>query len=206
MTFDAAIRHVVGAPHHGHHGGHGGGRGRGRGGFGGYTVDVVEFDGGEVPSLVELLLRQQGLNAGVIQTGAIERRNPLPVGKYWVDVFEKDGPNFEHWVTKNKGSVFIRATEHFDSDPVRNWYRFETTAPVLWEGPGLPTILEPGVTTSSDTAVRPDPPASAVDQAQSLLEGGASAVWGTFGKGLAWVLGGAIVLELGIGALRKGRK
>lgn len=93
-------------------------------------------------------------------TGALERTNPLPAGRYWVDVFQPDADAFGAWLSSNKATVHVVSTEHFErnaSGPPRDWYLFQVMAPTPWQGPGFPTIADATVTSSSDTATRPDP-------------------------------------------------
>lgn len=175
MSFDLVLQHVAGA-HHGHHGGHGHGTRRSHPVArrfalvddrpyveylpDGYAVDVVPFT----------VLPDDALEP---QTGAIERRNPLPVGKYWVDVFRKDLSAFEAWGRKNSVKLKVRTIEHFPNDDdalTRDWILFDVLAPVPWEGPGLPTIADASVTSSSDTADRPPPTPGAIDQMQGMLD------------------------------------
>lgn len=97
---------------------------------------------------------------------AIERKNPLPVGKYWVDVFDPHINDFKDWLDKNKDSVIIDKQEYYiarDNYPQRNWYLFHNTAPVDWQGPGFPTIAEQETHTSEDTAQKPPPEPSGVE-------------------------------------------
>jgi hypothetical protein len=136
-------------------------------------------------------------------TGAVERANPLPAGRYWVDVFAPDAEAFGAWLSANRATVRIRTTEHYDSTPPRDWYLFEVTAPTSWQGPGLPTIAASNVTSSSDTAVRPDPVPSLATQVEQQVESASSAL-GPFAKGLVGVLAAAFVIEVGVGAFRKG--
>lgn len=68
---------------------------------------------------------------------AIERRNPLPAGRYWVDVPASKLPAFQSWLTAHSGEVITRQTEE---SPETAWYLFDVKAPVPWEGPGFPTI------------------------------------------------------------------
>jgi hypothetical protein len=114
--------------------------------------------------------------------GALERANPLPPGRYWVDVFETDSPNFSTWLAANKGAVSIVSTEHFDANaggPARDWVLFQVSTPVAWQGPGFPTIADASVTSSSDTAQRPDPTpdvSTTLEQGIQKL-GGSSSGW-----------------------------
>lgn len=92
--------------------------------------------------------------------GAVQRANPLPAGRYWVDVFETDSPDFSSWLGANRSTVSIVSTEHFDANaggPARDWVLFQVSAPTPWNGPGFPTIADASVTSSSDTAQRPPP-------------------------------------------------
>jgi len=85
----------------------------------------------------------------------IERRNPLPPGTYWVDVFAKDEMAFNTWLGKHSDSVsVIRAEQHPDADPPWNWMLFKVSKPVPWEGPGLPTVGE-GEANSEETVDKP---------------------------------------------------
>lgn len=110
-------------------------------------------------------------------TGAIERRNPLPVGTYWIDVFEKDFVSFDAWlkamtvpkfvkvlavedVAKDDSLLLSAATLGVLGSPrvIQRWYLFRVDVPnvVFWQGPGIPTIATPDVHTASDTVQRPN--------------------------------------------------
>jgi len=119
------------------------------------------------------------LNPGNL--GALERHNPVPPGKYWVDVFEQDSPTFYDWLAANRGSVRVESTESFPSNeggPAREWYLFTVSAPVQWNGPGFPTIAGPAVTSSTDTTQRPDPEKDPLDKLDDWMnkKGGANYV------------------------------
>jgi hypothetical protein len=125
---------------------------------------------------------------------ALERRNPLPVGVYWIDIFEADMGPFRDWIAKNKGTVRVISTESFEesswhdfgSYPARDWYLFEVTSPVAWEGPGFPTIAKSKTLTASDTSQRPPPPKGPVEQLEEAA--------GAAKTGGAIIIGGALVL------------
>lgn len=105
----------------------------------------------------------------------IERRNPLPKGRYWVDIV--DSPKFpgaritfSGWLTRNSGVKVIKR-ESFGAlvtGKARDWYLFEVLQPVVWErnrGWGFPSIVQspenptaPKVEKPEDTAQRPPPP------------------------------------------------
>lgn len=107
---------------------------------------------------------------------AIERRNPLPVGRYWVDVFEPDMAGFREWLASHRGErIYVeRSSLHEDqlgpggslfSEPqVREWVLFRVLHPVPWQGPGYPTIATEGIDHSSDTVQRPPPPRTLGDR------------------------------------------
>jgi hypothetical protein len=116
---------------------------------------------------------------------ALERRNPLPVGRYWCDVFEDRWFSFESWINLNVqlGSLKVLNQEnHEDEDQPRRWYLFEVLQPnsVAWLGPGLPTIAEKGIEHSDDTVQRP--PTATLSTTEKLIAAGA-------------IVGGAVALK-----------
>ena len=133
--------------------------------------------------------------------GAMERANPLPVGKYWVDVFTPQEAAFQDWLRRNKANVIVTTTESYDpidGSPGRAWRLFEVNSPVMWEGPGFPTIAGPGVNSSTDTADRPAPEKDPFDKldfdklGDEIAKTGKTIMW--VGVGLAVVVvGGAII-------------
>jgi hypothetical protein len=102
----------------------------------------------------------------------VERANPLPVGKYWVDVFAPKEAAFQDWLARNKGNVVVTTTESFDAIgdyPARVWRLFEVRkTPVMWEGPGLPNVATPDIKSSADTGQRPPPEKDPLDQIDAL--------------------------------------
>lgn len=111
------------------------------------------------------IVRPEGIYYGgrkVISLGlsAVQRTNPLPPGKYWVDVFDPQEAAFQDWLRRNKANVAVTTTETYEpvgDYPGRVWRLFQVNAPVTWEGPGFPTIAGPAVKSSSDTSDRPAP-------------------------------------------------
>jgi hypothetical protein len=90
---------------------------------------------------------------------ALERRTPIPVGRYWIDVIGENIPAFDAWARESP-QVVIEASELFEDDePRREWVLFRTTAPAAFENRlfGFPTIADESVKTSGDTVQRPDP-------------------------------------------------
>ena len=111
---------------------------------------------------------------------ALERRNPVPPGRYWVDVFDQvsthpatHGQNtqtaFRDWLRRNAATVQSESTQSFDTEPPRDFYIFRVLAPTLWEGPGFPEVAPASVQSSADTAQRPDPEKDPLDQLGDAL-------------------------------------
>lgn len=122
------------------------------------------------------------MGAEPIAIGALERRSPLPPGRYWQDIFEKQARDWSAWVLPNidAGTVKILKDEHFKADPLRDgswlpdvlapgspgkiaersWFLFEVLKPVDWPATklGFPTIAHPEVKSSADTALNPPGP------------------------------------------------
>ena len=107
----------------------------------------------------------RGVDArGVV--GALERRNPLPPGRYWIDVFEQHSAAFAAWLGRQAGKVRVESTERFAANaggPAREFVLFQVLEGVPWEGPGLPTIADAGVRSSADTVERPPPAQGPID-------------------------------------------
>jgi hypothetical protein len=139
---------------------------------------------------------------------ALERRRPLPAGRYWLDVTPLLKPKWELWrnAMKNVDSVKIEHTEHFDAieeqsnplgegiipaAPERDFVIFSlSNANVAWEAAGMPspTIAPASVTTSADTADVPPPEPGMLEQLTSAAAGiGTSAKVG-LGVGVAVVV------------------
>ena len=132
---------------------------------------------------------------------AMQRSNPLPPGKYWVDVFDPDRSDFRGWLADN--AVTLRVDKQEDKlarggYPAETWYLFTVLSPTPWNGPGFPTIAEGGITTADDVAQRPDPPPGVTEQAGEVLdsiEAGAKAAEDAAKTGF-WA-----VLALGVGVI-----
>jgi|SRR5262245_7424249 len=82
---------------------------------------------------------------------AVERANPLPQGRYWVDLSPDDLLPFNVWLGQNKGSVAVRASSKSATDGWE-WVLFDVVAPamVFWNGPGYPTIAPADATSERD--------------------------------------------------------
>jgi hypothetical protein len=108
------------------------------------------------------------------KVGTLERRNPLPPGSYWIDVFGLNIPKFDNWLKAFSGlGVHVDATQHFESSSlpsVRTWYKFTYTAPfegapIVWDTTfGFPTVADATIKSSEDTVSRPDLPIDPLDE------------------------------------------
>ena len=122
---------------------------------------------------------------------ALQRENPLPVGRYWIDVFD-DGARFEladRWFRDNAGAVKVDETETFEANaggPARVFRIFRVVNPMTVRWPatelGFPTVAGADVKGSGDTVQRPPPEKSPLDEldptaaAKTLVKAGAFAV------------------------------
>jgi len=155
----------------------------------------------------------------LVRTGALNqpvKTNPLPVGWYWIDVFDTEENNanvatFRDWAELNKNTVVIRRTEVHepgmpsiwtaipwagilsllltDTPPSGIWALFEVTAPTEWDlqiSLGWPNEATPEMT-AADTIQRPPPE---------------DVEWPWWGK---WAVGGGVVFVglVAIVALRR---
>jgi hypothetical protein len=105
----------------------------------------------------------------------VERRNPLPIGRYWHNVVElPDKPNaraaFVGWINKNKSVHVEVTTDHPDDEPPSVFYIFAVTAPTVWEGPGYPTIATDKVKSQGDTEQGPPPTPSLANQVEAAVD------------------------------------
>lgn len=135
--------------------------------------------------------------------GALMRTNPLPVGRYWLDVFGDNRDKMASWVTSGGSSVQVQDTESFDENsggPARDFYIFKVLAPLAWDAVtfGYPTVADSSVNSSDDTVQKP-----AVESTQDILQAAGDTVtkiafWG------AIIVGGVLVLKTvdAIGLLR----
>jgi hypothetical protein len=123
---------------------------------------------------------------------AVERRNPLPIGRYWVDILDTPRAKtsriffFDAWLAQHRNEVKVIKKEEkgttlwsLDYTGIRdNWYLFDVVKPVEWprdKGFGFPSIVQsptapnaPPVTSSADTVQRP-PVATATDMFADLF-------------------------------------
>lgn len=98
-------------------------------------------------------------------TGKLEKADPLPKGRYWIDVFEYKQTYWDKWVISAGLGVNVLNTESFEGDAdyggqTRNWYLFEIIFPVVWGiAPhlGWPTVAGKDILSSDDTVQKPLP-------------------------------------------------
>lgn len=94
--------------------------------------------------------------------GTLMRDNPLPIGRYWIDVFGDNRDKLALWFRQNRDTVDALTTESFDKNPggpARDFYIFRVKAPTTFEAVtfGFPTVAGSNVQSSDDTVQRPDP-------------------------------------------------
>jgi hypothetical protein len=96
----------------------------------------------------------------------LERRDPLPPGRYWIDTFDEKIDVFESWASSSGAVVDQR--EQFagprssTSLPEKKgvWFLFHTSSPASFpqKDLGFPTIADSNVKTKADTVQRPETP------------------------------------------------
>lgn len=140
---------------------------------------------------------------------SLERRSPLPVATYWVDVFQPEQAAFREWLAKYKEEVEVINTESFPAKGLygyeaRDWYLFNVVDPVPWdwEGRGFPDIAESQEITADDTVHRPPPTKGPIEALEETIieapEAAAKIVTGA-------VVVGGVGLALYFLATRKGK-
>lgn len=132
---------------------------------------------------------------------AMERRNPLPVGRYWHDVVALPSKpaaraDFADWLSRNTATVHVEVTtDHPDDEPPSSFYIFAVSQPTAWEGPGYPTIAPASIKSQTDTVQRPAPSPSIADQVEQITKSAGEGV--VTGLKVIAVLGGiALVVWL----------
>jgi len=111
----------------------------------------------------------------------LERRNPLPKGRYWVfRLGVNDINRFDAWLRAWTLPKFLRvvSTElDVDADPITEFVVFEVLVDgaVVWEGPGLPDRSPPNVTSAQDVIQAPNIDAG-LDQLRKTLTAGGEAI------------------------------
>lgn len=138
----------------------------------------------------------------------IERRRPLPVGRYWADIFPAQQPKWGAWISvqRNAGNASIEATEHFDAigdSEAHDFVIWNTTAETIWpddEMGFLPNVAGPGIRSSADTVQRPEPEPDALGRIDA---------WGkSIGRAIvtAGAVAGGVLVLFGLLSLAKRRR
>ena len=136
----------------------------------------------------------------------IERRRPLPVGRYWADIFPKNRPAFDAWLKVNTERASVVSSQFFplvDGAPEHDWVLFATSAETLWPDDVLgfaPNVASEGTNSSDDTVQKPPPEPSITDQASAALSRMTGAIYLAAG-GIAAC--GVLVLLLALNKRRK---
>lgn len=109
----------------------------------------------------------------------MERRDPVPVGRYWVYIDESEVSRWQAWVASSASQVQVLVTEaqqkvsswipavfvtRWDLDIVQStvgyWVLFDVLSPVKWVGFGYPTrVIDPKVKSATDVSTAPEPDA-----------------------------------------------
>jgi hypothetical protein len=112
--------------------------------------------------------KKPGSVAGSASVGALERKNPLPPGRYWQNFIGRTQIEaWNAWALKNQSSLRVINSEDqlpgVDRPEHIFWVLFQTSAPLEWPGVtmGFPTIATADIATASDTASVPPTPTSA---------------------------------------------
>jgi hypothetical protein len=151
---------------------------------------------------------------------ALERRDPVPPGRYHVYVSVDDAPRWSAWTKEHKGKIAVLSTEAQTTTPNNPFFGttlfgetikehagdfivFDVKSPVPWVNIGLPTIVAPADMNKRSTSEffqvpEPEPDSGPLE---SLSQGVDTMV--TLVK---WGVGGALaftVLRVVLG--RKGR-
>jgi hypothetical protein len=129
----------------------------------------------------------------------LERRRPLPAGRYWADLIEGKRAFFDVWAQQygTAGVLHGEVSEHFEptgSEPARDFVIFTTTEETVWPDADMgfaPSIAGPEIRSSSDTVQRPAPEKDPIDKLTDIAEG----VTGRISTAFAAVL---VVLVAGV--------
>lgn len=96
----------------------------------------------------------------------IQRQNPVPPGRYWIDIPMEKFAQWDELVEKNKGAIQIDHHEttfrSVDDDPLKGideWFIIYLTAPVSWPKGIVPPNTAPDwVQKREDVYQRPEDP------------------------------------------------
>lgn len=108
---------------------------------------------------------------------AVERRDPLPAGRYWIYVLEEELADWDEWASEHSSTIHVVASERkkklspfipaiFVTRPDLSiimeaagaWILFDVLSPTAWVGFGFPTIVtDPTIRQSSEVEQAPEP-------------------------------------------------
>lgn len=110
---------------------------------------------------------------------AVERRNPLPAGRYWVNIPPGDVLPFNVWKTAHRETVKVDTVS--TGDDGWEFHIFRVLTPVIWGPWGFPNIAGDDVDGPEDTYTAPT-----IEQPEpaALMK---QALWGVAGIVLAAV-------------------
>lgn len=98
------------------------------------------------------------------EASRIQRQNPVPPGRYWIDIPQEKFKAWDDLVERNKGALQIDHHEttfrDIDNDPLKGideWFIFFVTAPISWPAELPPPNTAPDwVAKRSDVYQRPE--------------------------------------------------
>lgn len=133
-------------------------------------------------------------------TGVLQKQDPLPIGRYWIDVYgDSHVMLINKWLYDNNDTVKLENTEGYSSTDAApeggGFVLFSVGFPTAWgmsKDLGWPTVATPDIHSSKDTVQRP-PEQSATDY--WFGEGG-KATW------VPWAIGGTVIV-VGLVAVAK---
>lgn len=98
----------------------------------------------------------------------LERRNPLPVGRYWIDVVSTKSEEFTGYLVAMGDRVHVEVTEA--GEPL--FYIFSVKTPIPWfpVNFGFPTVAPASIKSKADTVSRPDLPKDGADQIDDAIK------------------------------------
>jgi hypothetical protein len=106
--------------------------------------------------------------------GVLERRNPIPTGRYWIDAMGNAAiDKLDAWLVANKATLRLATSEYdpgeagaFTNPMPAQFVIFEVLSPTPANGlPAYPNVATPSVQTRADTVQRPEP-----EEMPSLLD------------------------------------
>lgn len=98
--------------------------------------------------------------------GVLERRNPIPPGRYWMDPTGNPAiDKVDAWLAEHNTTVVLTASEYDDGeqgrvfkDPPTQFVIFEVKQPTPSNGlPSFPNVAPPEIQSMADTVRRPPP-------------------------------------------------